>query len=461
MTTKKYPSAKQTEFSVASMLIRHKNNIEVALTHGLDIDCFYEEATRNIFNAIQRLHSRRAFVDQYTIIDELTLLKTPIKQEQLAELVGKKVEHSDSLIGYIEQLKELKSQRKIVESLKVFEEISLLDKTTDEKIELISNEIAQISTKKEDVRTFREQDQFDDFIANLELNIKNKGKNTVHFGVEPLDNQISLIPGTLHIISGSPGAGKTALVQQTVDYNAMNDKNVLMFSAEMIYDMLMMRKIQSYLGIQTWKMHSGNLTQEELNKIREFKNTLSNNIIYNDVSNIDISRLKSIAKVENNKRKLDLIVIDYLQLVRCSAMKNARKDEIVEFISSELLGLAKDLKIPIIALAQLNREWQKNEGRRPEMSNLAASSALEKDAASITILHRPGQFDRTMPHKEKTEAIVGKNRFGNSNSVFMKFNEELCRFEEYSASEAAEITQEDLDNLEFEGDKKKKNKFLK
>lgn len=451
--SKKFPSARQTEFSIASMLLRHKNNIEVALTYGLDIDCFYEEATRNIFLAVEKLHSRRAFIDQFTIIDELALMNTPIKQEQISELINKKAEHSDNLIGYVEQLKELRNQRKIIDSLKTIEEIALLDKTVDEKIELISNEISSISNRKEDVRTFKEQDQFDSFLSVIESNIANKGKNSINFGLEALDSQISLIPGTLHIISGSPGAGKTALVQQVVDYNAIQGKNVLMFSAEMIYEMLMMRKIQSYLGIQTWKMHSGHITDIELAKIKNFKSTLSNNIIYNDVSNIDISRLKSIAKVENNKKKVDLIVIDYLQLVRCSSMKNARKDEIVEFISSELLGLAKDLKIPVIALAQLNREWQKNEGRRPEMSNLAASSALEKDAASITILHRPGQFDRTMPNKEKTEAIIGKNRFGNSNSAILKFNEELCRFDEYTAEE---ITQDDLDNLEFEGDKKPK-----
>lgn len=457
MSTQTFPKAKQTEFSVIALLIRHPKNIETALSYSLDIDCFYEEATRNIFVAVERLHRRKAFIDQYTLIDELDLMKVTIKQEQLNELITKKAEHSDALIGYIDQLKELRRQRCLIEVIKLSEEIALTDKTADEKLELIMTSFSKVSNDKVETRTFNESSNYDSFLATIQNNIENKGKNIVKTGFQGLDSQISLIPGTVHFIGGIPGSGKTALVQQIVDYNALHGKNVMVFSIEMIYEQLMMRKIQSALNIPTWKMHTGNLTQDEIDNIVDYKKMLHDNVTYNDTSNIDISRLKAVAHVENSKAKIDLIVIDYLQLIRVASMKNKREDEEIKFISAELLGLAKDLNVPIISLAQLNREWKNNDGKRPEASNLAGGSSLEKDAASIVFIHRPGQHDPTSPKKEETELIIAKNRFGNSNLTKIRWNGPACKFEDYSEIELAEIEKE-LEVLEFEGEKKAKKK---
>ncbi len=454
MTTNKYPFAKQTEFSIISMMIRHKNNVEVAVSHGLDMDCFYEENTRVIFNAIQRLYNRKAFIDQFTVMDEVTLMGSTIKMEQIKDLIDKKAEHSDNLIGYIEQLIELRSQRKIIEKIKTIEEISLTDKTADEKIERISNEIASVSYRKDDSRSYTEVDGFGNFLTRLQDTIDSKGKNVVSFGFENIDKTISLIPGSLHIITAPPGGGKTAFLQQVIDHNSFNNKRGLMFSLEMNYDQLMMRKIQSYLGIQSWKMHSGSLVQEEVDKIVDFQKQLTTNTIINDTPNIDIAKLKAIAKVENNKKKLEYIAIDYIQLIRAGGLKGKREDEEIKFISAELLGLAKDLNVPIIALAQMNRDFHKNEGRRPTMANLHGSSSLEKDALSITFLHRPGQFDTSHPKPNDVEVIIGKNRFGNSNSAKLYFDGEKVKFREYTCEEF-KLTQEELDSVDFEGEKKK------
>lgn len=455
-TTNKFPSAKQSEFSLIAMLIRHPKNIEIAFAHSLDLDCFYYEENRNIFTAIERLYKRKAYIDHFTIMDELNLINSKIKQEQLKELLDKKVEHSDALIGYIEQLKELKTQRNIIDSLKVLEEISLKDLTADEKIELISNEISKVSVRKEDSNSYSEVVGFDKFLNHLKDNIDNKGKGVVKFGFEEIDRTINLIGGSLNIISAPPGGGKTAFLQQIADYNAARGLKCLFFTLEMNLEQLMIRKVQSALGIQSWKMTSGYLNQEDLDKIVDFKKSLSENIIYNDTANIEISKLKSIAKVEHNKKKLDFICVDYMQLIRASGLKGKREDEEIKFISTELLGLAKDLNVPIIALAQMNREFHKNEGKRPTMANLHGGSQIEKDALSIVFLHRPGQFDNTCPNPNKVEVIVAKNRFGNSNSAFLKFNGERVMFEELSHGD---ITQEDLDNLEFEGEKKQKKKL--
>ncbi len=447
----KFPAARQTEFSVIAMLIRHKSNIEMAFIYGLDVDCFYYEENRSIFTAIDRLKSRKAYIDQFTIIDELALMGSGIKQEQLKELVDKKVEHSDALIGYISQLIELKNQRAIIEKNKVIEEISLSDKTADEKIELISNEIASVASRKEDSKSYNEIDGFDKFLAHLQSNIDNKGNGIVKFGFESVDKTINLIGGSLNIISAPPGGGKTAFLQQIADHNALRGLRGMFFTLEMNIEQLFTRKVQSVLGIQSYRMYSGFLSPEDHKSIIDLKSSLSENIIYNDTANIEISKLRSLAKVEHNKKKLDFICVDYIQLIRASHLKGKREDEEIKFISTELLGLAKDLNVPIIALAQMNREFHKNEGKRPTMANLHGGSQLEKDALSIVFLHRQGQFDPTCPNPNQVEIIIAKNRFGNSNSTFLKFNGERVRFEE--------LTYDDLkpeDYPVFEGDKKKK-----
>lgn len=451
----KFPAARQTEFSVIAMLIRHSKNIEVALTYGLDVDCFYSEENRNIFTAIERLVSRKAYIDQFTIIDELSLMGSSIKQEQLKELIDKKVEHSDALVGYIEQLIELKNQRAIIEKNKIIEEISLSDKTADEKIELISNEIASVASRKEDNKSYSEVSGFDKFLTHLQANIDNKGNGVVKFGFESVDKTINLIGGSLNIISAPPGGGKTAFLQQIADYNSARGLRGLFFTLEMNLEQLMIRKVQSGTNIPSWKMHSGYLSESEMDEIVRFKNSLSEHIVYNDTANIEISKLRSIAKVEHNKQKLDFICVDYIQLIRASHLKGKREDEEIKFISTELLGLAKSLNVPIIALAQMNREFHKNEGKRPTMANLHGGSQLEKDALSIVFLHRPGQFDPTCPRPNMVEVIIAKNRFGNSNSAHLKFNGERVRFEE--------LTYDDLkeeDYPEFEGDKKSKKRLM-
>jgi replicative DNA helicase len=440
MTNNKFPYSKQLEFSLISMCLRDRKNIDIALAYGLDIDCFYGGETRDMFDSLLRLHKRNAFIDLTTFSSDLEVKGSPITYSQIKEIMSRKIEYRESLVAFIDEAKELKNQRSIISKIKTLEEIALTDKTADEKIDLISNEIASVAVRKEDSKTYTETDGYDNFLERLQTNIDNKGTNVVQSGFPSVDKLISFIPGSLHIITAPPAGGKTSYLQQIIDFNAANGKRGLMYSLEMNYDQLMMRKIQTHLGIPTWKLHSGHLTQEEMDSIVEFRSKLSNNVVYNDKPNIDISQLRSTAKVEHNKKKLDFIAVDYIQLIRAAGLKGKREDEEIKFISSELLGLAKDLNVPVIALAQMNRDFHKNEGRRPTMANLHGGSSLEKDALSILILHRPGQFDPTCPHPNAVEAIIAKNRFGNSSSVKMVFDGAKVSFRE--------PTSKDIDNGE-------------
>lgn len=448
-----YPFHKQTEFSVISLLLKHPNNIEVALSNNITENSFFETNCRNIFKAVSTLKKKNAFIDLNTTVDQLHALQIHIEYENIRKLLSTYVDHSDKLTELCLLLKDYEQQRELIAITKEVEAIAYSDKMINDKLENISSSLSKINKVEEDKNTHNAASSYNSVLEIIKEKIKSKGKNTSSWMHFDLDTTLGGIQTGLHIIGARPGVGKTSFIDEVIDYNSKFGKRILFFSAEMNYEELIYRKIQRELGIDANRLRKGEIFEHELLEIEQFDKRLNDNVIINDSSNLEILKLRITAKLLNNKEKLDMIVVDYLQLLKAS-YKKTRYEEVSE-ISMQLKALSKELKIPVIALAQLNRNNVKA-NEKPNLSDLRESGQIEQDADSVSFIHRPAMYDKTSPYKrpdcEIVDFIIAKNRFGRTESRYLKFIGKNVKF--------TDMTHDD-EIPEFEGDKQEEKKSFK
>ncbi|WP_274968308.1 replicative DNA helicase [Succinimonas amylolytica] len=233
--------------------------------------------------------------------------------------------------------------------------------------------------------------------------------------------------GNLIVIGARPGTGKTTLglnIAERLIFNSTIKEPVLFFSLEMPFHEITDRFIASVAGIDHSQILNANLSCDDYvlwqNGSEKLKN--SNVIFVDDKSNIKPIEIKARASRFKQRRGLSLIVIDYLQYIQIAGYKN-RVEELSE-ISRQLKSLAKDLNVPVIALAQLNRNSENRSDRTPGPADLRGSGSIEQDADIAMFIYRKD------PHDQQTEIIVSKNRHGKTGSVLLTFNGQYSRFDE-------------------------------
>lgn len=240
-------------------------------------------------------------------------------------------------------------------------------------------------------------------------------------------------PGDLIIVAGRPGMGKTAFALCVAANAAMSTsppKGVAVFSLEMPKEQLVKRMLCSEARVDGGRMRSGQLFRDDWPKLARAAGTLSELPIYiDDTSSLSIIELRSKTRRMKAQGELDLIVVDYLQLMKSGSRNDSREQEISE-ISRNLKALAKELSVPIIALSQLNRGVESRADPRPMISDLRESGAIEQDADTIWFVYRPEVYKKEDPDlRGKAELIIGKQRAGPTGTAQMAFINEYTRFE--------------------------------
>ena len=249
-------------------------------------------------------------------------------------------------------------------------------------------------------------------------------------GFDSLDETImGLKAGDYCVIGARPSMGKTAFSLAICQNVAKAGGNILYFSAESSKESLTDRVITSCSGVDSKIIKSARLSDENWSSLAAGVSTIKNyslNII--DISGIDISHAKAIARKFNRKRKVDLIVVDYLQLMTC---KNSKGDfEVTSSVSRGLKAMAKDTGCPIIALAQLSRKVEERPNKRPLMSDLRATGQIEQDADVILFIYRDEYYNEDSPDKGITELTMRKSRDGELKDHFFKADFSTMRYEE-------------------------------
>ena len=385
---------------------------------------FFLEKNQIIFNAINTLYNLNKSIDVTTVGEEL-------KKDGIFERIGG--------VAYLQELTE--SVPSIVNVNDYAKSVS--DKAYLRQAIEICNKIQDECYnyhEAEEITEFAVQKIFD-LVASRDVNgvvhikdiiyknythlaemVENKGTvSGTSTGFTELDRRLSgLQPSTLILIAARPAMGKTSFAVNIAQNIAIKKKKpVLIFSLEMSKEELVNRIISSEARIESDKIRSGEISQEDLDKFLNIMAPLSEAPIYiDDTASITMTELRAKAKRLKLEHDLGLIVIDYLQLMN-GRKSESRQVEIAE-ISRSLKILAKELEIPVIAVSQLGRGPEKREGNRPMMSDLRESGAIEQDADIVLLLYRDEYYNPETTEKHNIgECIIAKHRAGETGSFEM------------------------------------------
>jgi replicative DNA helicase len=254
-------------------------------------------------------------------------------------------------------------------------------------------------------------------------------------GFTDFDEQTSgLQPADLVIVAGRPSMGKTTFAMNLAENAAIKSKEpVAVFSMEMPADALAMRMLSSLGQIDQHRLRTGKLNDDDWPRLTSAIALLNEAPLFiDDTPALTVTELRARARRLKREHGLSLIVIDYIQLMQGSGKNNENRTTEVSEISRSLKALAKELEVPVIALSQLNRSLEQRTDKRPIMSDLRESGAIEQDADLIVFIYRDEVYNEDSPEKGKAEIIISKQRNGPIGKVFLTFQGKYTRFENFA-----------------------------
>ena len=399
---------------------------------------FYEERHKIIFQAMLDLYDHHKPVDLLTLTAELKTQKRLGeigKASYLAEL-SNFVPAASHAKAYAEIIERNSVRRRLISAgTQIAESAYEEDVDTTELIGNAEKELFEVSDKivKSDYVAMGELlvDAFD----RLEELHKNKGAlRGLKTGFRDIDKKTAgFQKGDLIIIGARPAMGKTTFAQNLA-YNiaSINKKGVLFFSMEMAANEIIDRMISDVSGVDNWKMRTGNLSDEEFQKIGDALADMDEIPIYIDsTSSMTIMELRNKARRAMHDHDIGIVIVDYLQLISGSNRYAGNRVQEVSEVSRGLKILARELSIPVVALAQLSRNVTGRDDPRPVLSDLRDSGSIEQDADLVMFLHRPDYYKQNQDDYEEThitELLIAKHRHGAVGKIELYFHPELLRF---------------------------------
>ena len=428
------PQNIEAEQAVLGAMLIKKEAI-IAVQEILLPDDFYREAHRIVYEAMLELSGNDEAVDLVTLTEQLR------KSEKLEKIGGlpfitqlaNAVPTAANVSYHAKIVKEKAELRNLINAATeiagaAYEDTDNVENIMDEaekKILAVANRQnggAFESMKSIVMRTFE----------RINVLYESKGGLTgISSGFKDLDTLTAgLQKSDLILVAARPSMGKTAFTLNIASYVGLHGHSVAFFSLEMSKEQLMQRMLCSEGGIDASRLRTGQLDEGEWNHLVETADKLSRAPIYiDDTAGITVMDLRSKARRLKAEHGLDLIIIDYLQLMQGRPSKNSdnRQQEISE-ISRSLKALARELDVPVIALSQLSRSVESRQVKKPMLSDLRESGSLEQDADIVMFLYREDYYDKDTENKNITEIIVAKHRNGPVDSVSLFFQKEFTKF---------------------------------
>ena len=408
----------------------------------LNVDMFCDKKNQAIFNAMVELHKRNEQVDATILKNEIEK-ETPINSiggiEYLSEVIDSVVSASN-VDSYINIIREKALRRKLIRACEKIEKdardegndtFAVVDGAEKELYAVTkSRKTGEFKTSAEVVRSTKE---------HLETLSKNdKDITGIATGFYDFDKATSgLHPNELIIIAARPAMGKTAFaLNVAVNAAISSGKNVAIFNLEMGAEQLMLRMISSKGAVEGSKLKTGKLSHDDWKKVNGAMSELAEAPIFiEDTPGITIGEIRAkCRRLATQGNGLGLVLIDYLQLISGGPGYGNNRQQEVSDISRNLKTMAMELSVPVIALAQLSRNVEGRENKRPIMSDLRESGSIEQDADIVAFLYRDDYYNKEDIEERPvslSELIIGKHRNGATGTIELLFEKNISNFANY------------------------------
>ena len=438
------PQNIEAEQSVLGSLLIDPDAI-IKVASFLNPEDFYRESHQVIYRAIRTLHERHEPADFVTVVDALD-------REGQLDLIGGS-SYLTSLISTVPTSIHVEHYAHIVERTSImrrliaaagkiaaiaYEEREEVDEVIDDA-ERILFEVSQRRISKALVPINEiVKDYYDRVAFRVEHRDEPMGVLT---GFSRIDQLLGgLQPSDLIIIAARPGVGKTSLAIDIACNAAMKDRAVVaMFTLEMSAEQLVQRMVSSHTGIDSQRLRLGRIENIEWEQFTRVSGVLSETAIFiDDTPSPSPMEIRTKARRLAAEYDLDLIIIDYLQLMQGGDRRAKNRVQEISYISRALKGLARELNVPVVALSQLSRAVENRQNKQPVLSDLRESGSIEQDADVVMFIYRDEMYDENTTRPNIADIIVAKHRNGPTGKISLFFNPSLTQFSDLDLHSADE-----------------------
>ncbi len=429
------PQNLDAEKSILGAILLDRDALVKVLSF-LRAEHFYEKRHAIIYKAMSDLFMASVSIDQLTLTDFLQ------KQNTLQEVGGRSylvelieaVPTSAHAEQYAKTIKEKALRRNLISAAASITDLAFdEEKPTNDVVNQAQHELFTVSVQGVDkgfshIRNVLEQV----YEEAAQVNVADGSLLGVTTGFRDLDGVLGgLQKSDLIILAARPSMGKTSLALDMVRCMALANKKVAFFSLEMSQQQLVSRMLSSQSGVGLWEMRTGKLTDDEFAKLSEGTGVLSDLDVYiDDTPGANIVEIRTKARRQFMEQGIDAIFIDYLQLIQGNT-REGRVQEVSQ-ISQELKNMARELKVPVVALSQLSRKTEDRPDRMPMLSDLRDSGSIEQDADVVMFIHREDYYDPETEKKGVAEIKIAKHRNGPTGSVDIAWVKDMASFRNLS-----------------------------
>ncbi|HEX9115259.1 MAG TPA: replicative DNA helicase [Anaerolineae bacterium] len=430
---KSVPANLEAEEAVLGSLLIDPDAI-IKIAAFLKADDFYREKNGWIYQAILELHERREPADYVTLVDEME------RREQLAEVGG--VAYITQLVNSVPTAVHVEYYARIVERAATLRrligaagQIAALAYEESEDVDEVVDRAEQMIFSVSERRVRRDlapmRQIMGDVVNRIEYLHNHKGEVLgVPSGFSRLDRLLGgFQKSDLVILAARPGVGKTSLALNiAVNAAKRYGQRVAFFSLEMSSEQLVQRLLSAETAINQQRLRLGDINEDEWMLLMEAASELSETMLFiDDTPAVSALELRTKARRLQAEHGLDMVIVDYLQLMRGEGRNENRVQEI-SYITRSLKGLARELEVPLLALSQLSRAVEQRTDHKPVLSDLRESGSIEQDADIVMFIYREDMVKDDTPKKNVADVIVAKHRNGPTDTVPLFFDRSLTRF---------------------------------
>ena len=429
---KSSPQSIEAERSVLGSMMIDKNVI-VQAAETLKAEDFYRDAHKYIFKSIVEMYQKDEPIDEITLLEYLKSTDRLEKAGGISYIteIGSSVLTTANVKSYIKIVEDKSTLRKLIESsTKIIESCYNNQDDVEKVIDTAEKKIFDLAEKKNSSDFEPLSNILERGFEQIEALFNNKGEVTgVGSGFKDLDELTSgFQKGDMVLIAARPSMGKTTFALNIAEHAALRQgKSVVVFSLEMSKEQLAYKLLCSEANVDMLKLRTGDLEDTDWENIARASGPLSSAKIYiDDTAGVSIMEMRSKCRRLKMEYGVDLILIDYLQLMSGSG-EESRQQEVSE-ISRNIKAIAKEMQCPVIALSQLSRAPEQRADHRPMLSDLRESGSIEQDADLVMFLYRDEYYNKETEEKNVAECIIAKQRNGPVGTVKLAWIGQFSKF---------------------------------